>query len=87
MVIVSLNSTTISLKRKEETPETCSIMISVVIITELLVEYTTALAKITAGILPTRQGDRDVVRIAGFSLPCPPRSSPIPDFSSHLVDF
>ncbi|XP_018449681.1 uncharacterized protein LOC108821130 [Raphanus sativus] len=62
-------------------------MISVVIITELLVEYTVALAKLTAGILPRRQGDRDIVRIGGFSLPFPPRSTPIPDFSSHLVDF
>ncbi|KAG7545939.1 hypothetical protein ISN44_As12g013610 [Arabidopsis suecica] len=62
-------------------------MISVVIITELLVEYTTALAKLTAGVLPRRQGDRNVIRIGGFSLPCPPRSSPVPDFSSHLVDF
>nr|AAM66967.1 unknown [Arabidopsis thaliana] len=62
-------------------------MISIVIITELLVEYTTALAKLTAGILPRRQGDGDVVRIGGFSLYCPPRSSPIPDFSSHLVNF
>ncbi|CAL9227094.1 unnamed protein product [Arabidopsis halleri] len=62
-------------------------MISVVIITELLVEYTTALAKLTAGVFPRRQGDRNVIRIGGFSLPCPPRSSPVPDFSSHLVDF
>ncbi|CAF2150346.1 unnamed protein product [Brassica rapa] len=62
-------------------------MISVVIITELLLEYTAALAKLTAGILPRRRGDGDVVRIGGFSLRCPPRSSPIPDFSSHLVDF
>ncbi|CAL9227093.1 unnamed protein product [Arabidopsis halleri] len=62
-------------------------MISIVIITELLVEYTTALAKLTAGILPRRQGDGNVVRIGSFSIYCPPRSSPIPDFSSHLVDF
>ncbi|XP_019089359.1 PREDICTED: uncharacterized protein LOC109128076 [Camelina sativa] len=63
-------------------------MISVVIMAELLVEYTTALAKLTAGVLPRRQGDdRDVVRIGRFSLHCPPRSSPIPDYSSHLVDF
>ncbi|CAL9227092.1 unnamed protein product [Arabidopsis halleri] len=69
-------------------------MISVVIIAELLVEYTAALAKLTAGILPSRRrGDSNVVRIGGFSLPCPSpssissRSSPIPDFSSHLVDF
>ncbi|KAF3530032.1 hypothetical protein DY000_02038627 [Brassica cretica] len=64
-------------------------MISVVIITELLLEFTAALAKLTAGaaILPRRRGDGDVVRIGGFSLRCPPRSSPIPDFSSHLVDF
>ncbi|XP_013654924.2 uncharacterized protein BNAANNG25290D, partial [Brassica napus] len=64
------------------------IIISVVVITELLVEYTAALAKLTAGILPRRQGDRDVVRIGGFSLRYPPRSTTtIPDFSSHLVDF
>lgn len=63
------------------------IMISVVIITELLVEYTSAIAKLTAGILPRRPGDGNVVRIGGFSLPFPTRSSPIPDFSSHLVDF
>ncbi|KAG7541245.1 hypothetical protein ISN45_Aa07g013650 [Arabidopsis thaliana x Arabidopsis arenosa] len=68
-------------------------MISVVIIAELLVEYTAALAKLTAGIIPSRRrGDSNVVRIGGFSLPCPSpsssnRSSPIPDFSSHLVDF
>ncbi|XP_023635692.1 uncharacterized protein LOC111829784 [Capsella rubella] len=63
-------------------------MISVVIITELLVEYTTALAKLTAGILPRRTGDRNAVRIGGFLLPLPPAStSTIPDFSSHLVDF
>lgn len=67
-------------------------MISVVIIAELLVEYTAALAKLTAGLLPRRQGQSDVVRIGGFYLPCPSpsstnRSSPIPDFSSHLVDF
>ncbi|XP_019088556.1 PREDICTED: uncharacterized protein LOC109127699 [Camelina sativa] len=71
-------------------------MISVVILAELLVEYTAALAKLTAGILPPRrQGENAVVRIGGFSLPCPSpsstgsanRSSPIPDLSSHLVDF
>ncbi|CAF2028893.1 unnamed protein product [Brassica oleracea var. botrytis] len=63
-------------------------MISVVIIVELLVEYTTSLAKlITAGILPRRQGDGNFVRIGNFSVYCPPRSSPVPDFSSHLVDF
>ncbi|KAH0935671.1 LOW QUALITY PROTEIN: hypothetical protein HID58_012788 [Brassica napus] len=62
-------------------------MISVVIITELLVEYTTALAKLTAGILPRRRGDTDVIRIGGFSLRFPSRSTPVPDFSSHLVDF
>ncbi|XP_019089315.1 PREDICTED: uncharacterized protein LOC109128061 [Camelina sativa] len=70
-------------------------MISVVILAELLVEYTAALAKLTAGILPPRrQGESAVVRIGGFSLPCPSpssvranRSSPIPDLSSHLVDF
>lgn len=67
-------------------------MISVVIITALLVEYTAALAKLTAGIIPRRQGDSNVVRVGGFVLPCPSpsstiRSSPIPDFSSHLVDF
>ncbi|CAA7048918.1 unnamed protein product [Microthlaspi erraticum] len=66
------------------------IMISVVIIAELLVEYTAAIAKLTAGILPRRQGDGNVVRIGGFSLPSPSstsRSSPFPDYSSHLVDF
>ncbi|KAG5390008.1 hypothetical protein BRARA_H01512 [Brassica rapa] len=67
-------------------------MISVVIITGLLVEYTAALAKLTAGIIPRRQGDSNVVRVGGFVLSCPSpwstnRSSPIPDFSSHLVDF
>ncbi|XP_019095794.1 PREDICTED: uncharacterized protein LOC109130563 [Camelina sativa] len=63
-------------------------MISVVIITELLVEYTTALAKLTAGILPRRTGDRNSIRIGGFLLPITPSStSTIPDFSSHLVDF
>ncbi|KAF8094359.1 hypothetical protein N665_0365s0045 [Sinapis alba] len=62
-------------------------MIYVVIITELLVEYTVALAKLTAGILPRRQGDTNIVRIGSFSLRCPPRATPIPDFSSHLVDF
>ncbi|CAN8230280.1 unnamed protein product [Cochlearia groenlandica] len=66
-------------------------MISVVIIAGLLVEYTAALAKLTAGILPMRRGENDVVRIGGFFLPCPSpsssRSSPVPDFSSHLVDF
>ncbi|KAF8094361.1 hypothetical protein N665_0365s0047 [Sinapis alba] len=68
-------------------------MISVVIIAELLVEYTAALAKLTAGILPRRQGDEsNVVRVGGFILPSPSPSStnqfsPIPDFSSHLVDF
>ncbi|XP_018451599.1 uncharacterized protein LOC108822893 [Raphanus sativus] len=62
-------------------------MISVVIVTELLLEYTAALAKLTAGILPRRRGDRDVIRIGGFSLRFPHRPSPIPDFSSHLVDF
>ncbi|CAF2245019.1 unnamed protein product [Brassica rapa subsp. trilocularis] len=64
-------------------------MISVVIITGLLVEYTAALAKLTAGIIPRRQGDSNVVRVGGFVLSCPSpwstnRSSPIPDFSSHL---
>ncbi|KAG2239868.1 hypothetical protein Bca52824_091394 [Brassica carinata] len=39
------------------------------------------------GFLLRRRGDGDVVRIGGFSLRYPPRSSPIPDFSSHLVDF
>ncbi|KAF8102874.1 hypothetical protein N665_0191s0024 [Sinapis alba] len=63
-------------------------MISVVIITELLVEYTTALAKLTAGILPRRTGERNALRIGGFLLPAPSStSSTIPDFSSHLVDF
>ncbi|CAN8252807.1 unnamed protein product [Cochlearia groenlandica] len=63
-------------------------MISVVIITGLLVEYTTALAKLTAGILPRRSGDRSAVRIGGFLLPSPSSpSSMFPDFSSHLVDF
>ncbi|CAH8348091.1 unnamed protein product [Eruca vesicaria subsp. sativa] len=67
-------------------------MISVVILADLLVEYTSALAKLTAGLLPRRQGDSNVVRVGGFILPCPSpsstnRSSHIPDFSSHLVDF
>ncbi|VVB15895.1 unnamed protein product [Arabis nemorensis] len=62
-------------------------MISVVIITKLLVEYTAALAKITAGILPRRSGDRNALRIGGFLFPSPSSSSIIPDFSSHLVDF
>ncbi|CAL9243496.1 unnamed protein product [Arabidopsis halleri] len=62
-------------------------MISVVIITELLVEYTAALAKLTAGILPRRTGYRNSVRIGGFLLPSPSSTSMIPDFSSHLVDF
>ncbi|CAN8326148.1 unnamed protein product [Cochlearia groenlandica] len=82
-------------------------MISVVIIAELMVEYTSALAKLTAGFLPRRRGDNNVVRIGGFTLPCPSprrgdgdvvriggfslrwprRTSPVPDFSSHLVDF
>ncbi|CAN6894909.1 hypothetical protein Bca4012_093567 [Brassica carinata] len=66
---------------------TSSIMISVVIIAELLVEYTTALAKLTADILPRREGDGNFIRIGNFSMYCPPRSSPVPDFSSHLVDF
>ncbi|KAL0698294.1 hypothetical protein Bca4012_054416 [Brassica carinata] len=66
---------------------TSRIMISVVIIAELLVEYTTALAKLTAGILPRRQGDGNFIRIGNFSMYCPPRSSSVPDFSSHLVDF
>ncbi|XP_023635366.1 uncharacterized protein LOC111829700 [Capsella rubella] len=59
-------------------------MISVVTIAEILVEYTTALAKLTAVILPR---DGNFVRIGGFSLYCPPSSSPLPDFSSHLVNF
>ncbi|XP_019088000.1 PREDICTED: uncharacterized protein LOC109127535 [Camelina sativa] len=62
-------------------------MISVVILTELLVEYTTSLAKLTAGILPRRTGDRNAIRIGGFLLPTPSSTSTIPDFSSHLVDF
>ncbi|CAH8385323.1 unnamed protein product [Eruca vesicaria subsp. sativa] len=62
-------------------------MISVVIITELLVEYTTSLVKLAAGILPRRQSDGNFIRIGNFSMYCPPRSSPVPDFSSHLVDF
>ncbi|KAF8090398.1 hypothetical protein N665_0477s0003 [Sinapis alba] len=63
-------------------------MISVVIITELLVEYTTALAKLTAGILPRRTGDGNALRIGGFLLPSPSSAaSRIPDFSAHLVDF
>ncbi|CDY56331.1 BnaC07g50430D [Brassica napus] len=43
--------------------------------------------------LPRRPGgDSNVVRVGGFILPCPSpsstnRSSPFPDFSSHLVDF
>ncbi|XP_056848854.1 uncharacterized protein LOC108823054 [Raphanus sativus] len=65
-------------------------MISVVIIAELLVEYTTALAKLTAGILPQRQrqdDDGNFIRIGNFSMYCPLRSSLFPDLSSHLVDF
>ncbi|CDY19042.1 BnaC01g20260D [Brassica napus] len=62
-------------------------MISVVIMAELLVEYTTALAKLTVGILPRREGDGNFIRIGNFSLYCHPRSSPVPDFSAHLVDF
>ncbi|RIA05557.1 hypothetical protein BRARA_K00075 [Brassica rapa] len=68
-------------------------MISVVILAELMVEYTSAIAKLTVGMLPRRQGgDSNVVRVGGFILPCPSptgtnRSSPFPDFSSHLVDF
>ncbi|XP_019056427.1 PREDICTED: uncharacterized protein LOC109116085 [Tarenaya hassleriana] len=66
-------------------------MLSVVIVAELLGEYTAALAKIAAGLLPRRPDRRYVIRIGGVSLPCPSPSSagssPIPDFSSHLVDF
>ncbi|CAF2150337.1 unnamed protein product [Brassica napus] len=43
-------------------------MISIVIMAELLVEYTTALAKLTVGILPRRQGDGNFIRIGNFSL-------------------
>ncbi|KAL0739067.1 hypothetical protein Bca4012_015277 [Brassica carinata] len=64
-----------------------SIMIPVVIISELLVEYTASLAKLIAVILPRRQGDGNFVRIGNFSVYCPPRSSPVPDYSSHLVNF
>ncbi|KAL0739071.1 hypothetical protein Bca4012_015281 [Brassica carinata] len=62
-------------------------MLSVVIFAELLSEYTAALAKIAAGIIPRRSHDdwRDI-RIGCFSLPRP-SSSNVPDFSSHLVDF
>jgi hypothetical protein len=74
--------------RVKKISRTNSIMISVVILTELLVEYTAALAKLTAGILPRRTGDRNAVRIGGFLLPSPSSTtSMIPDFSSHLVDF
>ncbi|CAN8230276.1 unnamed protein product [Cochlearia groenlandica] len=72
-------------------------MISVVIIAELLVEYTAAIAKLTAGMLPRRQGDGNVVRIGGFSMYCPPNSShvvriggfalPCPPRSSPIPDF
>ncbi|XP_019057870.1 PREDICTED: uncharacterized protein LOC109116601 [Tarenaya hassleriana] len=66
-------------------------MLAVVIVAELLSEYTAALAKIAAGLLPRHPDRRDFVRIGGLSLPCPSPSrsgsSPIPDFSSHLVDF
>ncbi|KAF8049952.1 hypothetical protein N665_2084s0007 [Sinapis alba] len=62
-------------------------MIPVVIISELLLEYTTSLTKLIAVILPRRQGDGNFVRIGNFSVYCPPRSSPLPDFSSHLVNF
>ncbi|KAL0763315.1 hypothetical protein Bca101_079466 [Brassica carinata] len=64
-----------------------SIMIPVVIISELLVEYTTSLAKLIAVILPRRQGDGNFVRIGNLSVYCPPGSSPVPDYSSHLVNF
>ncbi|KAL0891141.1 hypothetical protein Bca101_015124 [Brassica carinata] len=62
-------------------------MIPVVIISELLVEYTASLAKLIAVILPRRQGDGNFVRIGNFSVYCPPRSSPVPDYSSHLRIF
>ncbi|CAD5334845.1 unnamed protein product [Arabidopsis thaliana] len=43
-------------------------MISVVILTELLVEYTAALAKLTAGILPRRTGDRNAILAPFYDL-------------------
>ncbi|CAF2150353.1 hypothetical protein HID58_001734 [Brassica napus] len=55
-------------------------MLSLVIFAELLCEYTTALTKIAAGIIHRR------IRIGCLSLPHP-SSSPVPDFSTHLVDF
>ncbi|XP_019057932.1 PREDICTED: uncharacterized protein LOC109116608 [Tarenaya hassleriana] len=63
-------------------------MLSVVVIAELLGEYTAALAKIAAGLLPRRPDRRSSVRIGGLTLtlPCPSGSSTIPDFSSHLVN-
>ncbi|XP_018449978.1 uncharacterized protein LOC108821434 [Raphanus sativus] len=67
-------------------------MISVAIIAELLVKYTAALAELAAGILPRRQDDGNVVRVGGFILPSHSpsstnRSSPIPDSSSHFINF
>ncbi|KAF3530037.1 hypothetical protein F2Q69_00034238 [Brassica cretica] len=62
-------------------------MLSLVIFAELLCEYTTALTKIAAGIIPRRSNDRRRdIRIGCLSLPRP-SSSPVPDFSTHLVDF
>ncbi|XP_019057871.1 PREDICTED: uncharacterized protein LOC109116602 [Tarenaya hassleriana] len=63
-------------------------MLAVVIIVEVLSEYTAALAKIAAGILPRHSDRRRFVRIGGISLPLPSSSSStIPDLSSHFVDF
>ncbi|CAH8275137.1 unnamed protein product [Arabidopsis lyrata] len=61
-------------------------MFAVVIFAEILDQYTAALAKVVSGILPRRPHDRSVIYIGGFSLPRP-SSSPVPDFSSYLVDF
>ncbi|XP_019056428.1 PREDICTED: uncharacterized protein LOC109116086 [Tarenaya hassleriana] len=63
-------------------------MLSVVIFAELLGQYTAALAKIVAGLLPHRPDRRTYVRIGSLTLtlPCPNRPSAIPDFTSHLVD-
>lgn len=63
-------------------------MLSLVIFAELLSEYTTALAKMAAGIIIPRRSDdehRDI-RMGCLSFPLP-SSSPVPDFSTHLVDF
>ncbi|CAH2077755.1 unnamed protein product [Thlaspi arvense] len=60
--------------------------VSIVIFAELLGEYTAALTKIVAGIIPRRPDDRRDLRIGCLSLPRP-SSSPVPVFSTHLVDF